>query len=401
MSVPIQQHQARKMPAHKKKKRRKLSSSGLLALLLLSVILILILAILLIQLPIFQRDKLPSLEEQETLTGSVVMELDAVEAAETYPLGDQLLLSLKGGQLRILNLMGTEEFSSPVDLQQPVVENQGQRSLLYEKGGYAYFVFQQSSLLYQGTATAPLLSAALSSDGHLALLTQPEDSKGEVVVLDPTGKTLLTWTLQNETTSGYLLAASFDTENQSVYVSMLNTAGSTPAPVIRRLRIAEGEEERLLSQYRPKTDETLPLIFPFTQNRVILAGPHSLWSIQAEEMKELLSKVSLARAGQMMDSYYVVAAVDSAGPYFLHIQQNLDTFPDLKEGYELPSIPQEVQRAGTYLVLRMEDNLYRFNQKSPRSPDIFSMQGKVLRFTVDDRGGILAVCSDGVRKLLH
>lgn len=384
-----------------KKKKRTAKRSGVLALFLVIAILVLATAIVLIQFPLSREGEKPELAKQDQVAGAVAFDLAAVDANATYAFGSNLLLKIQDSSFSILNLKGLEEYKVDATVVNPSLIQAGDKLLLVEKQGYQFFVLGQDRLLLRGKTEAPILGFTMSDSGALSFVLEKDGTKGIVRVLKPNGDKWMELTVQDNKDSGYVLSTHFNADSTALYVSMLNVAGASPLPVINCYSLEPQLLGRIQAQYKPEVNEALPLVFPLAGGNLLCAGASKLLEITPKKMEPVLPIVSFAQGGMLQNDFYFVASNNPSGPYFLNIC-NPNSFPSkLESGYQLPEVPRFLAHAGNYLVCLVGDDLYRFNASRPNNPDVFPFLGKLLRFSVDNRGNILCVCSDGIRKIVN
>lgn len=381
-----------------KQKKRKIAPAGILALVLAAAILTITAGIILVQFVFFNQANKPVLAEEDRIAGRLTMSLDAVDATKTYPLGTNLLLQVNEDKIAILNLKGSEEYSLDTGMQEIAVQQSGEHTLLVDRLGYQYLVLSAQGPVYTGNTSAPILGYHLSEEGYLALLLEAEGTKGIVRVLQPNGEFLFDWTIQDDKESGYVLAAKFGVESKSLFVSMLNVAGAKPFPIIKKISLAEDHFREIVAQYSPTVAEALPVILPLANDQTVFVGESSLHLVEGNRLQEPLHLSRVARAGQVGRGFYLLASNQASGAFYLNMINGVHFPSEVDDGYAIQDFPREINASKAYMAMSIGDDLYRFSLNS-NQPEIFHMQGKLLRFSVADDGSVLCICSDGVRQI--
>lgn len=121
----------------------------------------------------------------EKAGGESVYDYDASASNRFAVLGDRLVV-LSDTRLRVLNSSGGEVWSTAVNMTAPALHSGGGKAVAYDVGGTALYVVDQNGEVMSLTATEeePFISAALNSDGWLAVSAKLKGYKGCVRVYD-------------------------------------------------------------------------------------------------------------------------------------------------------------------------------------------------------------------------
>lgn len=119
----------------------------------------------------------------EKAGGESVYDYDASASNRFAVLGDRLVV-LSDTRLRILDSSGGEVWSAAVNMTAPALHSGGGKAVAYDVGGTALYVVDQNGEVLSLTAAEeePFISAALNSDGWLAVTAKLKGYKGCVRV---------------------------------------------------------------------------------------------------------------------------------------------------------------------------------------------------------------------------
>lgn len=385
------------------RRSKRLSRSGFLALFLLLGIVGLATLLLLLRFHLLHLGRSFSVDPRDQLLASVQLPLDTMEANHTYPLGDRLLFQLDQQQIRVLNLAGTEEYRFDASIQNPVVAQVADRFLVYDRLGFQYFVLSSEGVVHQGKTDYAILSHTFASNGAVAFVLQGENRKGVVRVLNQEGNSLFDLTIQDHEKSGFVLQTLLDDTHEILYVSMLNISGSEPFPVIQQYALDSKNLGRMKAELKPPVSEGLPILCPYDSEGLILMGATKILNSIGDACTPVFADVqAVSHAGRLLDGCFCVAAEAMGGPYYFHSIHPGRGFPErVSSGYRLVEPPRQIQACGNYVVALIGDDLYRFAPGRESKPDVIPFYGRLIRFSVDERGTILCVCSDGIRQIAN
>ncbi len=213
-----------------------------------------------------------SLLPSDTTSAPLVgFDTSAAEASQLFPFGDSVVKVTPDRAAR-LDMTGSERFTVALEMNTPFVITEGDRLLIFDKDGHGYVVLSASGEVSRGSTDALLRGAALSPDGHFALITDPPDSTGVVRIFSPTGQWLFDCLFPD---SGFVLSVAFTKDSSAFDVSLLNTDGSDIYPVLKRLTLTgETLGQRILD------DATLyPLIMHDHEQNPVLCGRTGLVAV--------------------------------------------------------------------------------------------------------------------------
>lgn len=387
------------METTRKTTKRKLHPTGLLAILLLILIVVLTAVLVLLKTPLLQTEQQLAVQPEDVVAGELVLPLAVTQAQQYYPFGTSLLLRVQNNRVEVLNLEGQVEYSFDGFYDQPLLRYVEGRLLLVDSQGFSYALLSSEGVIYSGQSQSPILGARLSPGGLVALVLESEGSKGVLRMLDATGNLLFDWTVQNEKESGYLLSAEFALDEKSVYVSLLNLSGAKPSPLINRFGLESHQLGQILAQYKPSSQEALPLLIPLTQSVYFVGSQEVVWQ-QEEAQTVVFQSNAISQAGYLGKEMYVLASrsqEESDGNVGLYVTEKEQFRTESQQ--LLPDVPREVQSVGNYLAVSLGDDVMLFSSLNLSKPTTFPLYGRLLRFQLGNRGELLCVCTDGVRRI--
>ncbi len=119
---------------------------------------------------------------------------------------------------------GKQLLSAQHDFANPIVESAGRRFLIYDQGGNRLFVRMRDKILFEKEFEYKIISADLSADGMLSVITSAQRYASQLHVFDSDyEEEIFTWSASNE----YIVCASADENSKTVAAAALsaNEAG--------------------------------------------------------------------------------------------------------------------------------------------------------------------------------
>ena len=227
-------------------------------LLVLGIILLVFLVALLLWLALTGQDPFGGQEERSVVDSPVDgFLLDKLDADTLTPFADAYLLRLSPNRLSVLNLEGAEEFSFGIRAESPQVTTASDYALVYEQDGYDYYLVQPTGVIYEGRTLDPIIEAQVSNQGQAALILDAPDTRGVLRVMEKDGRHLFDYRLRDRMRSGYLITVNFAESQPYLDLSLLNTDGAIPRPLIHRFDL---ETAKLTDIYQMDATEVLPVI---------------------------------------------------------------------------------------------------------------------------------------------
>lgn len=115
---------------------------------------------------------------------------------------------------------GSRKVSYQHNARNPVMQTANRRVLLYDKDGYDLLVHGRSEIVYEKTLTQKIILGRISSDNHVAIVTESSRFYGEMLVFDSRGNEIFAWYSDHE-----ILDIAFTDSGDGCVVSTLTASG--------------------------------------------------------------------------------------------------------------------------------------------------------------------------------
>lgn len=219
----------------KKKIKRSTPGAGLtLAVLVFAVLLIG--SIVLIFMVSGKIDSMQGADSQIKLAAQGGFNCEYSEAQKLYPYGEGVI-KVTNDRIGYLTLSGTEIYNVPVSYSNPQCTIYGDYAAVFDLNGYSFTVMSRDKALYTVPTKNQIKALTMSKKGYVALITGSDESNGDVVLYDETGKAQYQWSSYN---SGFPVCCTFDADSTKLAVSTVNTGGAVLVPYIRVFAISKG-----------------------------------------------------------------------------------------------------------------------------------------------------------------
>jgi hypothetical protein len=195
--------------------------------------------------------------------------VEPIRSGELLPFGSGLVLRCLDNEIEVLNLSGQVEYALRATITQPQIIADDRRAFLYDLGGSYYCMLEGSGPLFEGRVEDVIRGAYRGPNGYFALLLDRYDTRGVLAVYDEQGRRIFEWISQGSENSGYILSSAFAPDGSSIDLSLMNTDGAHPRPVILRLSLAKGSPGEELARLQPDIRTALP--------KLTYTADHSLW----------------------------------------------------------------------------------------------------------------------------
>ena len=282
------------------------------------------------------------------------------------PLGDDLLVCSPGG-IRLYSTSGGSYIDQNCTLENPILVSGGDAGLVYDMGGRQLYVYKDRELVFSLVTEKgrSILSASLSAQGLLTVVTQASGVKGSVTVYDAGFQPKLSVNLSSRFITDAILSPDGST-------LALATAGQSGG--IYDSQIAFYRLDRLTGDNEPNavcplgSDTVLALAWPSGPLRVL--GESRLSFVNADGTQagsysyggRYLKSFSLDREGScslLLGKYRAGSGADLV---------TVDT-----AGTELAALPVTDQvlslsSAGRYLSVLTADSLHIYNTDTMEEP---------------------------------
>lgn len=158
------------------------------------------------------------------------------EAQKLYPYGEGVI-KVTGDRIGYLTLSGTEIYNVAGSFTNPQCIVSGDYAAVFDLNGYSFSLLTRDRALYTAHTTNQIKAINISPKGYVAIITGSDESNGDVILYDESGKAQYQWSSYN---SGFPISCCFDSESTKLAVSTVNTSGAVIVPYVRVFAISRG-----------------------------------------------------------------------------------------------------------------------------------------------------------------
>lgn len=158
------------------------------------------------------------------------------EAQKLYPYGEGVI-KVTGDRIGYLTLSGTEIYNVAGSFTNPQCIVSGNYASVFDFNGYSFTLMTRDKALYTAHTTNQIKAITISPKGYVAIITGSDESNGDVILYDESGKAQYQWSSYN---SGFPISCCFDSESTKLAVSTVNTSGAVIVPYVRVFAISRG-----------------------------------------------------------------------------------------------------------------------------------------------------------------
>lgn len=101
----------------------------------------------------------------------------------------------------------------------PNIESAGGKAVVFDRGGKTFRVETRFDEPYIGTTSFPIISAAISQSGKLAVVTESDSYLSELTVYDTSYRTVFKWS----SAKGYIFSSALSPDGKKVAAIVINT----------------------------------------------------------------------------------------------------------------------------------------------------------------------------------
>lgn len=313
-------------------------------------------------------------------------------AASLYPFTDDTVLQLSTDSVEYLNMQGQSNKTVKVNLAKPQLVSNKNFAAVYDLGGQNYYLFDRYGLVYKAKAKASIQSVRLANDGHLALIMQPDKSKGSLRLMNPDGKHLLDYDIKDRQNAGYLLSAAFSSDASYLDLSLLNTDSVKLYPLITRFSL---KTLKVLVNYQIDYNGALPLILQSYANSMILLSESDVYHLVDQQFTRWFSIAELKEAREVLHGIAILAAKTFQANLKLYYVDLTDSEPTESNSIELGTNPDSLICSRTHAAVIDGQQVYRVNMSTMRS-EKFQLSSKIVRIALDSQNRLIIVTDNKV-----
>ncbi len=134
-------------------------------------------------------------------------------------LGDRGLVVAKSNYLAIFDTVGEIVWETQTSVIEPILRTEGEYILLAEKDRNKICLYQNETLLFSADTPNEILTAQLSANGDIALVTKKEFFKNAVLVYNKNGEQIFSWNSGTDT----IINADISASTRRIAVALVNT----------------------------------------------------------------------------------------------------------------------------------------------------------------------------------
>ena len=375
-------------PANQVVKR---SRASLIILIVLAFLLMSAAVVLVYNLPDDDAWRLKEDPAESTSAAEIGFDCEPIEAQRLFPFHNGLY-KLTGSRIARLDNQGDELFAVDVDFTAPFSVQSDQLFFAADRDGHSFVMLDQNGERYRGSVEGRISGASINQQGYLAIIQDQTNSTGVVTIFAPgTGEKLFDCFFPE---SGYVLSVDFSPGGDVFDVSLLNTASSTAAPIIKRYDLSG----RALAQRLPDLNELFPLILHDDDEHFVLAGASQIVALtyDTDEIRWQQSFYQIQSVISGDQAIYTVAAAEIDGPYSLY---RIDSNGNTDELAYIGEASVQVRRISSLVAVAGGNRVLVIDGRTGILIFEQQMTAEVIRLGFVDERALLVVTRTGVRRL--
>lgn len=381
-------------PVRNKNREKPKAQWNKLRLLILSSILLLAIAIALIPAVVgFDRTVNDErLNVDSTVAGMYGFSTADYPQGELTPFGSGLVINCLDTEIQVLNISGVPEYSLRVFTNQPRIISDDHHAFVYDLGGTYYCMLSPGGPVFEGRTEDVIQGAYRSSDGLTALILDRFDTRGVLQLLNPDGEMLLEWTSRSSENSGYLLSVSFAPDNSFIDLSLMNTDGAYPRPVILRLSLDRRKLGEELLRLQPNIRTSLPQIAHTTDGNLWMTDGRTIYSYHPENGNTVIRyNFSDIHSFESWDDVLVVTGT-YPGREGVQLYLLTGELADVEHGLSLSSGARSTPRISSdYLTVSAGRTVSLLEGHSLHGVKLFELPEVALKTDVDKNGDVVYI----------
>ncbi len=155
-------------------------------------------------------------------SGTFPVDMSGVTVLDTFSVGEHTGVLTDAVYLLYTN-NGKQLLSAQHGFANPIVESAGRRFLIYDQGGNKLVVRTRDKILFEKEFEYKIVSANLSDDGMLSVVTSAQRYASKLYVFDDSySEEIFTWSSSDE----YIVASSADKKGKTVAAAAISANGS-------------------------------------------------------------------------------------------------------------------------------------------------------------------------------
>ncbi len=386
------------MQQKRQEKAKKQSRSGIGILLGASFCLVIFLLFLLALTP---PSALISREGKEqgfvSLNTEEVFSLEEGEALQIYPYNADHVLKLSNELLSYLSFKGEEEFSVPVNCQNPFLSREGEYILIADEGGFNYYLADAEGLVFEGKTDAPIRGASVSASGKMAFLCDEMHSKGVLRVIGEDGKHILDWRVRDRLRSGYILDMDFTPDSRYIDVTQLNSDGASLQTIMTRLDL---DNARISLSLNQPDSGVYPRIYSRDGRTVYLMNANDVLRNYGAEVSRWLHFDKISEACPCADGMALLAADEQNGHlklfYYAYSEAGNLMYGETAPGSEVGRAPYALTAGFGKIAAADGEGVYIMKENNIYDANYFACGSPVVRQQFLSENHLLLICRDSV-----
>lgn len=321
---------------------------------------------------------------------------DPSQSGELLPFGFGLVIQCLDNEVQVLNISGQVEYAIRVTMNQPRVIADDRHALLYDLGGTYYCLLSAGGPVYEGRTDDSIQGVSRGDSGHVGLILDRYNTRGVLRVLDPQGDQIFEWSSRKSENSGYVVSSSFNSEGEFVDISLMNTDGSNPRPVILRLTLTGEQPGDELLRLQPDIRAALPKLVHTADSLLWMTDGQAIFTYDEDDGTTVLrynfsSIHSLIGWGERLVVVGVCPEREGVQLYLLSGEQ-----ADLENGLPLQGDSTVPMVSDQYMAIASGSRIYLLNRYNIDRVRTLDVSEPVQKMSLNSAGDIIYVTRSGV-----
>lgn len=319
------------------------------------------------------------------------------DAVNLHPLGSTRLIRVSKSVIELVNLSGSSEDSINTTLASPQIVSMGDYALVFDQGGFQYYLLNRNGLVFSGTVNDPIESAALSPHGLVSLILDRQETNGVLHVLAQDGSLIMEWVALDSQNSGYIIVSDFASDSTYIDVSLLNTNRSDTGSLLNRFSLEKSRLGERIAQYQVDSNSAVIAIINSSE-RTAFISDRNIYTVNQGALLKGAEFASIYAAAPYGKGAAIIAADTVGGRYKLYSLVDLASV-NAGEGLALGENPGIPVSSGRYMAIADGEKVYLITDGKVSKPTVFDLKSNVLSLGLDEHGTILLVTRDEVRRI--
>lgn len=376
------------------KTKKKSTVGQTMTLIVLLFALLLIVSLVLLWKVSKKQSALEGADSSIRLSAQSGFDCEFAEAQKLYPFGEGVL-KVTPDRVSYLTVSGNEVYGNDMNYQNPQCVFNNGKAAVADIDGYGFSVFDSESVIFSISTQNQIKYISLSNDGKCAIVTDSDDSYGQVSIYDEKGNFIADWVSYD---SGYPISAQFNDASDILAITSVNTNGAEFQPFLKLLSITSKNDSYEASDYAVYSLDVgaVPGLITYSGNSLYAFTNNSVYILKDDVLSKLnFDFGSVNYAFNVGSNLFVIYSdgVEQVNKLAV-INSSNNIVYNSPIGTVINNFCVEEDRC----VISVDNRVFVFKQNGEIQADI-SVDEDILRLSFIGNDRILAVSTSGVHTI--